>query len=336
MGICPTGGQANNILRYENLDTGGTCAKTFESDGDVFDPALDVKHDIGIKVPPDIDEDISELQATADEDLIHTATDNYVAELTVFPGPDSQWGLGVGVRMGTRLNPGPGPLRGSGSLLTIRDNIEVEGQLKPHGLRGPAGDDRAEVPPDDRGGVQDLVVAPHTVGTSPKHIVARHPYHNEVNGHDEGGALHGHGGGNEPEPYNLAPADEGGGAEEVHPDIRGATQDSRVQVQVSDDVPGHGGRADPVQAQHGTGRAQAPQVVGGGLITDDAVHNIVTQDDQGGAHVQAPVDEGGGGLRAVDAHHSVVPAGGREHHGGPPVRDRDDAQHGDGGGATRV
>ena len=57
------------------------------------------------------------------------------------------------------------------------------------------------------------------------------------------------------------------------------------------------------------------------MATDDVVLSTVTQDDQGGAHVQAPVDEGGEGLRAVDAHHSVVPASGREHHGGPPVRD---------------
>merc|ERR1719470_549324 len=127
LGICPTGGQANNILRYENFDTGGMCAKTFESDGDVIDPVFDEKHDPAVQVPPDIEGDISELQTAADEDLIQIATDYCVAELNVFPGPDSQWALGVGIS-----NPGPSPLRGSGSLLTILfGNAEVEGQLKP-------------------------------------------------------------------------------------------------------------------------------------------------------------------------------------------------------------
>ena len=32
------------------------------------------------------------------------------------------------------------------------------------------------------------------------------------------------------------------------------------------------------------------------------------------AYVQAPEDERGGNFRAGDAHHGVVPAGGREHH----------------------
>ena len=38
--ICPTGGQAINILRYEDLDTGGMCAKAFEGEGDVPDLVL--------------------------------------------------------------------------------------------------------------------------------------------------------------------------------------------------------------------------------------------------------------------------------------------------------
>ena len=69
-GICPTGGHTNNILRYEDLETGGTCAKTFECDNDLLDQVLDMKYDIGVKVPPDIEGDISELQAMADEDHI--------------------------------------------------------------------------------------------------------------------------------------------------------------------------------------------------------------------------------------------------------------------------
>merc|ERR1719470_212482 len=130
LGICPTGGQANNILRYEDFDTGGMCAKTFESDGDVIDPVFDEKHDPAVQVPPDIEGDISGLQTAADEDLIHIAMDYCVAELNVFPGPDSQWGLGVGVSMGTISNPGPSPLCGSGSLLAISDNTEVEGHAR--------------------------------------------------------------------------------------------------------------------------------------------------------------------------------------------------------------
>ena len=71
MGICPTGGQANNILRYEDFDTGGMCAKPFESEGAVPDPTLDEEHGIGVEHHPDIEEDISVLQATTDADHTH-------------------------------------------------------------------------------------------------------------------------------------------------------------------------------------------------------------------------------------------------------------------------
>ena len=75
---------------------------------------------------------------------------------------------------------------------------------------------------------------------------------------DEGDALYGHGGGMEP--HNQAPADEGGGADEVPPDGRDAAQYSWVQIQVSGAVHRHVGRADPVQAQHGTGCVPAPKL----------------------------------------------------------------------------
>ena len=54
-GICPTGGQANNILRYEDFDTGGMSAKPFESEYDVPDPVLDKKHGVGVQEPPDLE-----------------------------------------------------------------------------------------------------------------------------------------------------------------------------------------------------------------------------------------------------------------------------------------
>ena len=123
MGICPTGGQANNILKYENFDTGGMCAKTFKSGGDGFDLALDEQHGADIQVPPDSRGDVSDLQATADDELVQVATDNDVAELTILPGPDPQWG--VGIPMGTSANPA--------------------------GQKDPADGIGALVPPDDRG-----------------------------------------------------------------------------------------------------------------------------------------------------------------------------------------
>ena len=70
MGICPTGGHVNNILRYEDLDTGGMYAKLSVSGGDVIDTALDEKGRVGVLEPPDIEGDavnISDLQTTADE-----------------------------------------------------------------------------------------------------------------------------------------------------------------------------------------------------------------------------------------------------------------------------
>ena len=68
--ICPTGGQAINILRYEDLDTGGMCAKAFEGEGDVPDLVLVEKCGAGAQDPPDLEGeavDISDLQATCDE-----------------------------------------------------------------------------------------------------------------------------------------------------------------------------------------------------------------------------------------------------------------------------
>ena len=38
MGGCPTGGQANNIVRYDDFDTGGMCAKPSESGGEGLSP----------------------------------------------------------------------------------------------------------------------------------------------------------------------------------------------------------------------------------------------------------------------------------------------------------
>ena len=385
MVICPTGGQLNNILRYEDLDTGGTCTKTFDSDSAVLDPVLNVKHDMGVQVPPDIEGDISGIHATADDDLLQIAMDNWVAELTVFLGPDSQWGLGRDPADGVCALVPPDD-RG------VRDNVEQgdaqlgvsgEGGYEPHRLlpddrgdhqigraraqsrvdahtHGEAdqehplrGDDHVqalhdyrgggvvlddaapgkvavddakdeggdpdEVPPDDQGAAQYEL---HTRAPADEGGGHGRALHDRVDAGDievEGGALHGHGDGNKL--HNLAPADEGGGAEEVPPEARDATQYSRVQVPVSGGVHRHGGRADPVHAQRGTGRVHAPLDAGGGVATNNVVLSTVAQDDRGGAHVQAPVDEGGGKLGAVGAHHGVVPASGSEHHGGHSARD---------------
>ena len=95
------------------------------------------------------------------------------------------------------------------------------------------------------------------------------PHHDGVpfNGHEHdnkgGDALHGYGGdvtrAQVPVLTKMcpaAPADEGGGADGVPPDGRGAVQYGRIQVQVRDNVHGDGGRGDLVQAQRGTGRVK--------------------------------------------------------------------------------
>ena len=152
MGGCPTGGQANNIVRYDDFDTGGMCAKPSESGGDVPDPVLDEKHGVGVKDPPDLEGDIvyiSDLRATVDEDPVHIATDTCAAILTVFPGP---------VRQPSVRQP---------SVRQLVSHLSCSGQ------RNPAGDLCSRVPADDRGDVQDLVVDPHTVVASSEHIAAK-------------------------------------------------------------------------------------------------------------------------------------------------------------------
>ena len=103
------------------------------------------------------------------------------------------------------------------------------------------------------------------------------------------------------EPHNQAPADVGGGVDKVSHDDRGDTQYGREQVQVRGNVHSDGGRADPVQAQRGTGRVQAPHVVGGGLFTDDAFDDTVAQDDHCDEENLAPADEGGGPNQVLHA-----------------------------------
>ena len=118
-----------------------------------------------------------------------------------------------------------------------------------------------------------------------------------------------------------APRDEGGGhvrAVDVCQDVVPAV-DNEDQHEVPCD--NTGGEDVPVQARRGTARVQAPHV-------DNAVPGIAAQDDHGGAHAQAPVDEGSGRLRAVDANHGEVPAGEREHHAWSQIQDGEDQEHG--------
>ena len=168
--------------------------------------------------------------------------------------------------------------------------------------RKPAGDvhERVEVPPDDRSGVQGLVVDTHTVVESPENDVAKvlaagvaedlndrvaaHRLALVNKGDTQVQAPHGQGGG-EDEHHARAPADEGGGTDPVQ-----HARDDAVTLTVQEE------EADTVPAECGDVR------------------------------VQAPNDEGGGNCRVLDAHHDVGPADGREHHDSSRVEGGDSAE----------
>ena len=167
MGVCPTGGQANNILRYENFDTGG----------DVFDQVLDEKHGVGVQDPPDLEGDvvnISDLQATRvsvhDEICRQGGDEPYVQVLAVEGGDADRVLHGGGVAVAHNKHGGeadfPGELAQGDALhghggVVKRVHVPVlarlcsEGGNEPHS-QAPAdvGGDPDEVPPDDQGAAQ--------------------------------------------------------------------------------------------------------------------------------------------------------------------------------------